>query len=110
MERLEYPNSAKNFLRQMLTMFASGFVSFVAVMVGAQLGSNTLSLLGALMFGLSIVGGLLSILWKIKHKKCPKCQSPMKSRADYSTSRWVATCAQCNVEWDLGIGCDPTSP
>lgn len=108
MQRLDYPGYGRRFMRRFVRDWVVLALLFTAAMVAKAYGYERTGKVVALIWVIAMVAELAVSWWIIFRPPCPQCGARLKSQADRISRTHVAPCASCQVEWDLGIGHDPS--
>jgi len=96
------------FKKRFESIAVSGFFILVLSMAGciAASKSNMVFLSGVLAF--LFVSGAFFLFFHLRYLihnvTCPKCQEKCISVDNTKDKRWLATCEQCDITWQLGVG------
>jgi hypothetical protein len=99
-----HPTFKKQFTRGLFTgVFISVFSAFAGILL-SRIGFLVIGHKTTIASGFFVIGTLLYLTIGFYNIRCPKCGKKTKTHTDQAKSHWLASCSNCNTDWDLEIG------
>jgi hypothetical protein len=104
MQTQVHPSFGKVHTRKFLALWLACAISIVMSLVLLRSGNVTTGWTMAGVFALSMLIGLVNLNRAKYRVKCPACKGTTVTSLEKANSRWVSTCARCQIQWDLKLG------
>ena len=88
-------------MKKFISVWLAGAISFGFGLFFHKSGFENIGWALFSVFGISIFGGLVYLIYLHHHVACCACNGKTKTIQDSTKSKWVAVCEQCQIEWDL---------
>ena len=99
-----HPAFAKWFQHFFLRAWLVTAALFAGGLILLKSGFEVIGWTLAISFGLSIIGTLGYLNYRLYNVKCPTCGRKTRTMKDSSRRYWIARCKGCDITWDLGVG------
>lgn len=100
----KHPTFKKQFTRGLfvgvIISVSSAFTGILLSRIGFFAIGHTMTLAS----GFFVIGTLLYLTIPFFNIRCPKCGKKMQTHTDTAKPQWLASCTDCDIDWDLEIG------